>query len=208
MRRGALTLFGVVLVLLGGCALFDSGVLYEETWSDPNTKSWLLGDTEAATKRIDEGRYHVTVKQKTTVRYMTTDAGPFGDAQYDVDMRHEAGTENLAAGGLLFRFASSEHMYLFQVSPAGTFQIGKWVANTWATLTAWTTSAAINNGATENHLTVIADGTSLTFLINGTEVADLADSSILAGYVGVAVSSYSDAAIEESFDNLVVRELE
>jgi hypothetical protein len=57
------------------------------------------------------------------------------------------------------------------------------------------------------NLTVLADGTSLTFLVNATEVVEIADASHTNGYVGVSVQSWNPN-IEESFDNLVVRELE
>ncbi|MGD9675937.1 MAG: hypothetical protein AB7V19_04560 [Candidatus Bipolaricaulia bacterium] len=59
MRRSALVLVGAVVVLLGGCFLFDSGILYEELWSDPNTTAWTIGDSETATKSVESGRYHV-----------------------------------------------------------------------------------------------------------------------------------------------------
>ncbi len=73
----------------------------------------------------------------------------------------------------------------------------------------WTASDAISTEPPlENHLTVLADGTSLTFLINRTEVAEIADASFSTGYVGVAVQAFDENVdVEESFDNLVVREL-
>jgi len=209
MRRAASVLVCVVVVFLGGCFLFNSGILYDETWSDPNTTSWTVGDSEIATKSIDAGRYHVRVKQATTAMYWNDDEGPFGDAQIDLDVKHEAGTDNLSAGGLVFRLSDIDNLYIFQVSSAGTFRVGKWVADAWSLLVAWTASDAINTGVAENHLTVLADGTALTFLINGTEVAEVTDSSFSTGRVGVSVQAFNaDVDVEGSFDNLVVRELE
>ena len=208
MRRAASVLVCVVVVFLGGCFLFKSGILYEETWSDPNTTAWTIGDSEVATKSIESGRYHVRVKQATTAMYWNGDEGPFGDVQIDLDVKHEEGTDSLSAGGLVFRLSDINNLYIFQVSSAGTFRVAKWVANVWSLLLAWTASDAINPGAAENHLTVLADGTSLTFLINDTEVAELTDSSFSTGHVGVCVQAFNtDIDVEESFDNLVVREL-
>ena len=69
-------------------------------------------------------------------------------------------------------------------------------------------SAAVRTGVAENHLTVIANGTTFTFLVNGTQVTEITDSSFSSGRVGVAVTAYADGAnIHESFDNLTVREL-
>ncbi len=137
-----------------------------------------------------------------------SDAGTFASAQFDVDVKHEAGTDNLSAGGLVFRFTDVENTYIFQVSASGYFRVGRWVADVWTTIVNWTASDAINTGIAENHLTVLADGTSLTFLINRAEVAEITDASFSTGYVGVAVEAFDENVdVEESFDNLVVREL-
>ncbi len=208
MRRVALSMLCAAVVLLTGCALFESGILYEETWSDPNTTAWAVGDGAAAHEWIEAGRYHILVKQDTTMMCWNTEEGPFGDAQFDIDVKHEAGDNGLNAAGLVFRFTDVENTYLFRVGASGTFQVAKWVADAWTALVDWTSSAAVRSGVAENHLTVIADGTSLTFLVNGTQVADITDGSFQVGWVGVAATAYADGAnIHESFDNLTVREV-
>lgn len=208
MKRVSVPVLLAAVVILTGCALFSSGILYEETWSDSDTTSWTLGDSETATKSIEGGRYHVLVKQDATAMYWNDDEGPFGDAQVDLDVKHEAGTSNLSAGGLVFRLSDINNLYIFQLSAAGTFRVAKWVANAWTSLVAWTASAAIRPGVAENHLTVLADGSSLAFLINSTEVADLTDASFSSGFVGVCVTAFNaDVDVEQSFDNLTVRKL-
>jgi hypothetical protein len=208
MRR---LLFGglcAVLVLLSGCALFQSGILYEEKWSDSAHTDWTIGESESANKWIEGGRYHILVKQNLTVVYWNSTEGPFGDAQYDVDVQHVAGTNNLSGAGLLVRLADINNIYMFEISALGTYRVGKWVANTWTSLVGWAESSSIRQGVAENHLTVIADGASFTFLVNGTEVAELTDASFSSGSVGVAVQAFStDVDVHESFDSLVVREL-
>ncbi|MDD5263733.1 MAG: hypothetical protein PHU43_02745 [Candidatus Bipolaricaulis sp.] len=208
MRSVGVGLLCAVAVVLGGCSLFRSGILYEETWSDAGSSEWYIGDSELNTVWIEDGRYHDLVKQATTMMNWNSQAGTFASAQFDVDVRHEAGTDSLSAGGLVFRFTDAENTYIFQVSPSGYFRVGKWVADVWATMVNWTASDAINTGTAENHLTVLADGTSLTFLINRTEVAEITDASFSAGFVGVTVQAFDENVdVEESFDNLVVREL-
>jgi hypothetical protein len=209
MRRAALALLCSAVILTGGCLLLlDDGILYEETWWDTDTTEWGVGDSALATQSVESGRYYVLLKQKTSLRCLNTEEGPFDNAQIDLDVKHEAGTTNLSAGGLLFRGAGLESMYLFEVCPAGSYRVGKWIGNAWTSLVAWTNSTAVNTGGAENHVTVIMDGSSLTFLINGTEVSQITGASLLAGYVGVVVTSFSDDEdIVESFDNLVVREL-
>jgi hypothetical protein len=206
MRNVGVGLLCAAAVVLGGCSLFSSGILYEETWSDTATTAWTLGDSETATKSIDGGRYHVLVKQAPqTLVYWNDDEGPFGNVQIDVDVKHEAGVDVDSASGLVFRVGSINDFYLFQLS-AGSYRVLKWVGGVSSVVKAWTQSTAIKTGVIENHLTVLADGTSLTFLINATEVAEITDASHSTGYVGVSVQSWN-VNVEESFDNLVVREL-
>jgi hypothetical protein len=208
MRRSVLGGLCVALVLLSGCAMFQSGILYEEKWSDPAKTDWMIGESELANKWIEGGRYHVLAKQSATLDYSNSIEGPFGNVQYDLDVQHVAGTDNLSGAGLLVRFADVDNSYMFQVSAAGTYRVGKWVTATWTPLVAWAESSAIHKGAAENHLTVIADGASFTFLVNGTQVAELNDTSFSSGRVGVAVTAFSnDVDVHESFDNLIVREL-
>jgi hypothetical protein len=207
MRNVGVGLLCAAAVVLGGCSLFSSGILYEETWSDTATTAWTLGDSETATKSIDGGRYHVLVKQAPqTLVYWNDDEGPFGDAQIDVDVKHEAGADVDSASGLVFRVGSINDFYLFQLCTTGSYRVLKWVGGVSSVVKAWTQSTAIKTGMVENHLTVLADGTSLTFLINATEVAELTDASHSTGYVGVSVQSWN-VNVEESFDNLVVRKL-
>ena len=208
MRRLALVLLCAAALLVGGCFLFKSGILYEETWSDPNTTEWPLVSDALHTTSIAGGRYHFLLQDRTIWFCWNTSEGPFGDVQIDVDVKHEAGTNNLSAGGLVFRLGNGSNTYVFEIGPHGLFYIGKVVAGTWTALMTWTASAAIHQGVAENHLTVLADGASLTFLINGTEVAELTDSSHSTGRVGVCVDAFDpDVDAEKSFDNLVVREL-
>jgi hypothetical protein len=208
MRRMFLWALSAALVLLSGCALFQSGILYEEKWSDPAHTDWTIGESESANKWIEGGRYHILVKQNSTMVYWNSTEGPFGNAQYDVDVQHVAGAGDKSGAGLLVRLADINNMYMFQIAAGGTYRVGKWVANAWTSLVDWAASSSIRQGVAENHLTVITDGASFTFLVNGTEVAEVTDASFSNGRVGVAVTAYSsDIDVHESFDNLVVREL-
>jgi len=208
LKRVSLGALCVAVVFISGCSLFQSGILFQETWSDPNTTSWWLGVGNAGDAWVEDGQYHILTKRVGTWMYWNNEQGPFGNAQIDIDVKHEAGTDDEAAAGLVFRFQDTGNTYLFLVSVNGYFEVAKWVANDWTTLNKWTTSSAIHAGPASNHLTVIADRTFLTFLVNGTQVADLMDGSFSAGKIGVIVAAYQDGAdVVESFDNLTVREV-
>jgi hypothetical protein len=56
---------------------------------------------------------------------------------------------------------------------------------------------------------VIAQGSSLSFLVNRTEVAMLTDTSLASGRVGMIAKAFNaDVDVLEAFDNLVVQTAE
>ncbi len=87
--------------------------------------------------------------------------------------------------------------YLFQYTRNGAFSVYKSVAATSTSLQSWTTSSAINQGDAWNTLRVVANGSSLSFYINGTLVWSGSDASLTSGQVGVGMYS-------ESSDQLLV----
>jgi hypothetical protein len=202
--------FAVAALLVGvsGCALLtpSSEVLYEETFSGPTASAWLSGSTATSDNWIDNGRYYILVKSDvSTVRFNQLE-GPFADVQIDLDVTHVLGTPNLSGAGLIFRVTDVNNMYAFFVSAFGSFSVAKWVNGTPTTLLAWAESPAVNKGAATNHLTVIAHGSSLTFLVNKTEVAMLTDTSLSSGSVGLIAKAFdADVDVIEAYDNLIVQ---
>jgi len=210
MKRRVLAGFLLIGVLfLAACGPFGGPkVLYNETFSNPNDTAWSQSDTESQRKWIADGRYNVLVKTNTSTRSWNTQQGPFANFQLDCDVHHIAGANNLSAAGVVFRFVDGDNAYYFQISPSGTYRVGKWVAGSWTSLVGWTSSAAVNQGVAMNHLTVLADGNVLTFLVNGTEVNQQVDGSYTTGFVGVIATSYDTVGtVQVAFDNLVVQEL-
>ncbi len=209
MKRLAWVALAALLICLPGCTLFfgsSEEVLYEETFSGTTTGDWYVGSTPSSDKWVDNGKYYALVKEAVSTVSFNGTAGPFVDAQIDLDIDHILGAQTLSAGGLIFRVTDVNNMYAFFVSPAGTFAVMKWVSGTPSTLLAWAESPAIIKGATRNHLTVVAIGPSLSFLVNNTEVAMLTDTSLTSGRVGVIAKAF-DAEVDvlEGFDNLIVQ---
>jgi hypothetical protein len=203
-----LGLAGLVLCL-SGCALFfssDGEALYEETFSDPTSTAWHVGSTSTSDKWIDGGKYYMLVKEAIMALGYNQVEGPFDNVQIDLDVDHILGTPDKSGGGLLFRIQDPDNMYGFLVSAAGTFCVGKWGAGTWNVLINWTSSTAVNKGVARNHLTVVANGGALSFLVNDTQVAMLTDQSFPWGRVGTAARAFdADVDVLQGFDNLVVR---
>jgi Zn-dependent metalloprotease len=78
--------------------------------------------------------------------------------------------------------------YSFQYTNDGDFSVWKRVAGGSSTaLQGWTPSAAIATGGAWNMLRVVANGTNLSFYINGSPVWSGSDSSLASGRVGVGM---------------------
>lgn len=211
MKRLAWLVVAALLIGLSGCMFFQvsSEVLYDEDFADAASGAWYSGSTASSDKWIDNGKYYMLAKTDVFTVSFNQLEGPFGNVQIDVDVDHILGTPTLAGGGLIFRVTDFNNLYAFLVSPAGTFTVMKWVNGTQSTLLAWAESPAVNKGAARNHLTVIAQGSSLSFLVNRTEVAMLTDTSLASGRVGMIAKAFNaDVDVLEAFDNLVVQTAE
>jgi hypothetical protein len=89
------------------------------------------------------------------------------------------------------------HEYKLQYSRDGSYSVWKRVAGGSAVaLKGWTSTSAINQGDAWNTLRVVANGTSLSFYINGVALWSGSDSSLSSGRAGVGM--YRDS---ESTDN-------
>jgi len=105
----------------------------------------------------------------------------------------------------MFRIVDWDNYYRFLVSPAGTFLLEKKVAGTWTTLKGWTSHEAIHTGPGTNKVAVKASGTQLTFFVNGQQVYQTIDGSLVGGQIGVGCGSYAgNTALHVAFDNIEV----
>ena len=213
MRRAGIAVLVLLMLVLPGCIFLFLGpeILYEETFSGDTAAQWLQQTTETISKYVESGRYHVRFLGSNAMFTSTRnlEQGPFANVQFDMDVTHISGENTLCGAGILFRAANWDNFYYFLVSPAGTYTIHKEVGGTDSVLVGWTAADAIYEGATTNHLTVRADGSTLTFLINGQQVKQLIDASIPSGDVGIRAQIYDGATdAHMSFDDIVVTELE
>jgi hypothetical protein len=213
MKRIVVVFIMLLAVSLSGCMFFKSppAVLYEETFSGETASQWAVGETDYRNKWIEGGKYHMQI---TTAEYYSayswnSSQGSFDNFQLEADVIHINGANNLSALGLIFRVVDGNNYYLFRIGPGGTYYIGKNENGSYAALVNWTSSSAIHTGEATNHVTVYADGSSLTFFVNGEEIDDVVDGAFSAGYVGVIATTWAgNPNMHVAFDNLVVTELE
>ncbi len=96
--------------------------------------------------------------------------------------------------------------YLFLIQGSGTFAIMRSRGRTLTPLVNWTSSDAIRQGASANHLRAVCAGNYLALYINDQFVGDSTDDAYSSGQVGLAASSANRVGTRIDFDNLTISE--
>jgi hypothetical protein len=143
---------------------------------------WYIGGSYLYTSGLDS---------TSSSASFTTD---FGDFDYQASMLR-LGCD-VCANRIIFRGTPSPltaennwyHEYKLQYSRDGNYSVYKRVAGGTATaIVPWTATTAINQGDSWNTLRVVANGTSLSFYINGVLLWSGSDSSLSNGLAGLGM---------------------
>ncbi|MDQ3809508.1 MAG: CPBP family intramembrane metalloprotease, partial [Chloroflexota bacterium] len=97
------------------------------------------------------------------------------------------------------------HYYVLAAGDIGQVGIWRREGDRWVSLLDWTDSDAVRPGSASNELTVRASGDHLTFAVNGTEVASVADSTLRTARVGVFAGGDDNDVVLERFQVQAVR---
>ncbi|HEY0583723.1 MAG TPA: hypothetical protein VGE94_16185, partial [Chloroflexota bacterium] len=92
--------------------------------------------------------------------------------------------------------------YVFEANDRGEWGVWQRDGNRWIEHVRWTPSDAVRPGVAENQLAVAAVGQSMTFVINGTPVTTLTDSTLKGGGVGIFAAGDGDHFL---VDHLTIR---
>jgi len=127
------------------------------------------------------------------------------DFLVEVDTELLAGPES-GEYGLVFRYVDNSNFYLYALQ-AGKYGLWRLQDGEWTTLLDWRETAAIDTSeeAAGTHwarIGVLAEGAQITLLVNDTPVAQVEDSALSAGSIGLAAGALGDGGVEVAFDNL------
>ena len=182
-------------------------VLFAETF-DSADNGWQTGVVEDESGRgevaIADGVYTLSVSgdQPAYVERELPDR-EFSDFHLTVDITPHDAQEHYSYG-VTFRQNEDFESYVIELGNDGLYAIflftDKWVA-----LEDWTFSEAIEPGQT-NQLTIRAEGSRLTFLVNDRLLTTIEDDTLAAGTVGLVVETFAEgASARVNFDNLMIR---
>jgi hypothetical protein len=117
---------------------------------------------------------------------------PYRDMILKARLRLDCGG-GYGAAGIIFRMIDRGTYYLALLSSKGYFRLDAVRNNTPLALIGWTEfgeKPAVSPGPWEKELTIIASGPRIILLIDGLWAGEIDDSSINAGFLGLALASY------------------
>ncbi len=162
--------------------------------SDPNSTAWLAS-----------GAYHLLARQPT---YFVAIGAPLHVSVGDVAVRGQFQKRGGPPGGgygLIVRdeppgprdgINQEGHFVVLEAGDQGEFGVWRRAGNTWLDVIPWTHSDVVRVGRDPNDLMVKSRGTTLTFVINGVQVAQVVETTLTGGGVGVFVGGdYNEAVL-------------
>ncbi|MDX1614100.1 MAG: hypothetical protein R3300_07290 [Candidatus Promineifilaceae bacterium] len=193
-----------VSVLEPGAGQVGAATVYEETFDTAG--SWGEGETHEVTGQVANGVYELEVR--TGYGLFTATAGQtFGDGVYELEATQLDGPLNNGYG-MVFRVdEAGDAFYAFEVSGDGWVWIGYCQDRCRGQAIAlvgqdWFRSPTVNVGLGEtNKLRVVAEGSLMSFYVNGIEVGRAADGRLTSGDIGVMVETLGQRGVRVAFDN-------
>ena len=168
---------------------------------------WDMNSDEDVTRRIARGTYQLLITTPNVLAWSNADV-EFADFLLEIDTTHLGGPLDNEFG-VVFRYVDDDNYYLFTISSDGYYRLQKRVDGEWETILGWLSSEAINVGeGSDNHITILAEGSQLTFLVNDVLLEQIEDDTFDSGGLGLAAGTFDEGDVEIAFDNLQVWELE
>ncbi len=187
--------------------LAPGSLIFQDAF-DTNTNGWDIGDYSGTLvvgkQTITNGKLRWEAKALDSMLWYKLPAlAAISDFHASVDVQQMSGIRN-AETGIVFRYVDPDNYYVFEISE-NKFGLFEKYTGSWKTLMSWESTSAIQLNAS-NRLAVQAQGSRITLLINGIQIAATDDNQFSKGKVGLAIGleNAGDQAVFE-FDNLAVR---
>ncbi len=149
------------------------------------------------------GGYRILVNAAQT-NFWATPRRNFTNARIEVETGKMAGPDENRIG-LLCRY-SNDSYYFFIMTSDGFYGIGIYQNGEARLLgqSALAESTSINQGLAINHLRADCVGDTLTFYINGVQVAQTQDAALSSGDVGILAGAFDQLGADILFDDFIV----
>ena len=180
-------------------------LLLADDFDDPAHSRLLVAENDVASYMFRAGAYVISVQQPQYVARSTI-GGNYANCVIEIDAAFIGGPENSAAG-IMFRYQDDDNFYLFRIANTGSYSLAVYRAGQQQMLLDWTASPAINGRGQPNRLRVENDGDRIRVYANGILLGEASDTSLRAGQIALAVSTFGQGGAIVQFDTLTVRSL-
>ncbi|MFZ3150748.1 MAG: hypothetical protein WA116_03600 [Anaerolineaceae bacterium] len=177
-----------------------SQVLFRDDFSD-SSSGWDQATSGYDSTDYADGKYRIYIEAPQqdvwTNPYQYFDQ----DVVIDVDAEHTVGTTK-SDYGVICGYVDASNFHALTIGSDGFIEIFKYLKGERFTLFSEEGNNAILKSS--NHLTAKCIGTTLTLLVNGTQIAQVQDADLVRGDVGLIAGSFEEGNLEFLFDNFVV----
>jgi len=180
-------------------------ILFQDNFAYTNT-GWDSVRNEDGMTDYDKGGYRIQVLDANTDYWANPGLSGLEDVSITVDVKKLAGPDDNDFA-IICRYVDIDNFYAFLASSDGFYGITKVVAGEQEIIgqdELLPTDAIVQGADAVNTLRADCIGTTLTFYINGTQVAQEEDNSFSSGDVGLMAGTFDEPGTDVLFDNFVV----
>lgn len=190
----------------------EGTLLFSDDFSDPDS-GWYSDGAEGAQMEYVDGGYRITINAASSGAWAYS-GQIFANARSEVLAQKHAGPEDSNWFGLLCRVEANDGLpsfYAFIVSSDGYYGIGKRVSGGSLELLnagEMQFSNAIIQGGAANLIAADCAGERLVLYVNGVKLAEVSDSDLDVGQVGLIVGTFAEPGASIFFDDFAVYAVE
>ncbi len=186
----------------------SGSLLFEDDFSDRST-GWERQVIPEGRMDYDSGGYRMLINGEQA-NFWSTPQKDWADVRLEVD-EGKLGGPDANRVGLICRYSGS-NFYFFMITHDGFYGIGLFSGDEASSggrmeligQTELQTTPKINKGTAVNHLRADCVGSTLTFYVNGEQIAQVQDTRLTSGDVGLLGGSFDEPGVDVIFDNFVV----
>ncbi len=179
-------------------------ILFDDNFSDSNSGWDDIEDEEGITGYRDGG-YRILIN-KTDWYFWSTPGKNFTDVVIDVEATKTSGPDNNEYG-IICRYKDENNFYIFSISSDGYYGISKFLNGDQSGVgmdDMQFNDKVVKLGSATNKLRATCNSDSLKLEVNGEVLADVKDTDLTSGDVGLIASTFDEVGVNILFDNFVV----
>ncbi len=191
--------------LLNSSQALPEGTLFQDDFSD-SSSGWDQNNTEEGITDYESSVYRIWVNTTETDIWANPGLN-FTDTVIEVDATKVGGADDNDFG-VICRYQDTNNFYFFIISSDGYYAIGKVLNGEYnlVGIDQMLPDESINLGSTSNHIKADCVGSHLVLHANGTQLADVEDTSFTSGDVGLLAGTFGEIGTDIHFDNFSVKQ--